>query len=367
MKSRQLIEDERWMARAIELARLGEGLTRPNPPVGAVIVRQGRAVGEGFHRKAGGPHAEVYAFRKAGSRARGATLYVTLEPCSTHGRTPPCTDAIIRNGIKRVVFGVPDPNPAHAGRATDLLKRAGIAVTPGALAGPCAALIEPFGMHQLEKRPFVTLKLGLTLDGRIADAKGRSRWITGPEARKQVHALRRRVDAILVGCETAVTDDPSLLPVPSRGRRPWRVVLDARGRVPLRRRLFSDGLAHQTLVITSARSPRAWRASLAARGVTVELLPAKGGRFALRDALRLLGRRGLLHVLCEGGGTVAASLVRERLADEAWLFVAPKLLGADARSAFGGPGWSLAHAPGWRITDVSRAGADVWIRARPED
>ncbi|HMP74916.1 MAG TPA: bifunctional diaminohydroxyphosphoribosylaminopyrimidine deaminase/5-amino-6-(5-phosphoribosylamino)uracil reductase RibD [Kiritimatiellia bacterium] len=364
---RQPSADERWMARAISLARLAEGLTRPNPPVGAVIVKQGRVIGEGFHRKAGGPHAEVYAFRKAGPRARGATLYVTLEPCSTQGRTPPCTAAILRNGIKRVVFGVPDPNPAHAGRATALLKRAGIAVTHGVLGDACAALIEPFRMHQTEKRPFVTLKLGITLDGRIADAKGQSHWITGAEARKQVHALRRRVDAILVGCATAAADNPSLLPVPSRGRKPWRVVLDARGRVPLRHRLFSDGLARQTLVITSPRSSHVWRDTLASRGVTVESLPAKNGRFAMRDVMRLLGQRGILHVLCEGGGELAASLVREQLVDEAWFFIAPKVLGADARPAFGGIGWPLARAPGWRIVDISRAGVDVWLRARPED
>lgn len=366
MNPRRPNADEPWMDRAIAQARKGEGLTRPNPPVGAVLVKNGRLLAAGFHRKAGGPHAEVYAFRRAGDRAHGATLYVTLEPCSTWGRTPPCTDAIIRHGVRRVVVGVTDPNPRHSGRGLRLLRRAGIEVIVGVRADVCASLIEPFAMHMKERRPFVTLKLGSTLDGRIADAKGISRWITGPQARREVHALRRRVDAILIGRATAQKDDPSLLPVPSHGRKPWRVLLDAAGRVPLRNRLFSDGFGRQTLVFTSTRSSTAYRETLAARGIEVEILSAPRGHFSMQRVLRALGRRGILHVLCEGGGALAGSLIRERLVDEAWFFFAPRLLGSDATPSVGGKGWRLSHAPAWTIKDVTRIGADVWIHARPE-
>lgn len=366
MEQRKPTADERWMSRAIALARKGEGLTRPNPPVGAVLVKNGRCIGEGYHHRAGGAHAEINALRKAGDKARGATLYVTLEPCSTWGRTPPCTDAILKIGIRRVVVGTVDPNPKHAGRGAHLLRRAGVEVEIGVCGAICAELIEPFAMLQKKRRPFVTLKLGSTLDGRIADATGRSRWITDAESRREGHKLRCRVDAILVGRNTAQMDDPSLLPNPSHGRRPLRVVLDASGKVPLRSRLFTDGFTAQTLVFTSARSPRAYRESLSRRGVEVLLLPARQGRFSMRDVLATLGRRGILHVLCEGGGVLAGSLIREKRADEAWFFFAPCILGGDATPSVGGKGWPLSRATKWIIKEVRRPGNDVLIRARPE-
>ncbi len=199
MPRRPPIEDERWMRIALAQARRGEGLTRPNPPVGAVLVRNGRLLGRGFHRRAGRPHAEINALRAAGDAARGATLYVTLEPCSTWGRAPPCTEQIIARGIRRVVIGCPDPNPNHAGRGVRILRRAGLSVTVGVCGPECAGLVAPFHSWITRGLPYVTLKLGASLDGRIADARGRSRWITGPEARREAHRLRRRVDAILVG------------------------------------------------------------------------------------------------------------------------------------------------------------------------
>ncbi|MBW7908744.1 MAG: bifunctional diaminohydroxyphosphoribosylaminopyrimidine deaminase/5-amino-6-(5-phosphoribosylamino)uracil reductase RibD [Kiritimatiellae bacterium] len=358
--------DEVWMERALEWARKGEGLTRPNPPVGAVVVRSGQLIAEGYHQKAGGAHAEVNALRKAGERARGSTLYVTLEPCCTWGRTPPCTKAILEAGVARVVIGCTDPNPRHAGRGIRLLRRAGVEVQSDVCRAACEELIEPFALLMREGRPFVTLKLGVTLDGRIADERGASRWITGPGSRRAVHDLRRRVDAILVGHNTARRDNPSLVPVPSRGRKPWRVVLDAAGNLPLRSRLFADGLGRQTLVVTSSRSPLHYRASLRARGVEVEVLPTKRGQFAMRQLLLMLGRRGLLHVLCEGGGALAGSLIRDGLVDEAWFFYAPRLLGANAVPAVGGPGWTLRNAPAWKLLSAERVGDDVWVRVRPE-
>lgn len=366
MGQRKPTADERWMERAVELARKGEGLTRPNPPVGAVLVKNGRRIAEGYHHRAGGAHAEINTFRKAGARARGATLYVTLEPCSTWGRTPPCTDAILQHGIKRVVVGTTDPNPKHAGRGVKLLRRAGLKVEVGVCASLCEALIEPFSMFQLKHRPFVTLKLGSTLDGRIADSKGKSRWITGAESRREVHLLRSRVDAIMVGRRTAELDNPSLLPVPSHGRAPWRVILDASGTLSPGSRLFTDERRAQTLVFTSTRSPRAYRDTLEKRGVSVELLPTKQGRFSVRKILSALALRGVLHVLCEGGGSLAASLIHEKLADETWFFFAPRILGGTATPSIGGESWPLLRAPQWSIKEVKRLGRDVLIRARPE-
>ena len=203
---------EFWMQRALRLARRGEGLTRPNPPVGAVAVKSGKIVGEGYHRRAGGPHAEVVALSKAGTKARGCTLYVTLEPCCTWGRTPPCTDLILSSGVRRVVVSVRDPNPRHSGRGLTLLRRKGIRVIEGVCAEEGMKLIAPFAKWIRRGLPYVTLKLGMSVDGKIADRKGRSRWITGPEARNKVHELRRRVDGILVGGGTVRNDDPSPAP-----------------------------------------------------------------------------------------------------------------------------------------------------------
>ncbi len=367
MRMRVSSADERWMLRAIAQARRGEGLTRPNPPVGAVIVKNNRLLAEGYHRRAGGPHAEIVALRKAGDRARGADLYVTLEPCSTWGRTPPCVEAIIRAGIRRVICGATDPNPRHAGRGFRLLRNAGIEVATAVAHAPCEELIAPFAMLQRMGRPFVTLKLGMTLDGRIADRSGKSKWITGPRARRIVHALRRRVDGILVGRETVRLDNPSLLPVPARGRSPRRIVLDPKGRLPLNRKIFSDEWRAHTLVFVGPDAPMQYCEALDARGVEWEVLPLVRGRFVLSRVMRALGARGLLHVLCEGGGDLAAGLVRERLADEAWFFIAPRILGGAGRPAIGGAGWPLERAPHWKWIEATPVGPDWWIRVRPEE
>lgn len=355
------------MARALELARRGEGLTRPNPAVGAVLVRRGRVVGEGYHRKAGGPHAEIVALRRAGAEARGATLYVTLEPCSTWGRTPPCTEAIVRAGVRRVVSCVRDPNPRHAGRGIALLRKQGVRVDEGVLADEGRQLLAPFAKWITTGRPRVTLKLGMTVDGKIADAAGTSRWITGARSRRAVHDLRRRVDAILVGRRTVELDDPSLLPVPTLGRRPLRVVVDGRGRLTLRRRLFDDGLPGQTLVLTTTASSRRYRLGLQKRGIDTVVVASRTGEIKPARLLRELGRRGILHVLCEGGGVLAEALIRAGAVDEYWLFVAPRILGGAATPAVGGSGWILARAPRLRFREQVRMGDDLLIRAEPEE
>jgi diaminohydroxyphosphoribosylaminopyrimidine deaminase/5-amino-6-(5-phosphoribosylamino)uracil reductase len=351
--------DARWMRLALRLARRGEGATRPNPPVGAVVVKAGRAVGRGYHRKAGGPHAEIWALREAGARARGATLYVTLEPCSTWGRTPPCTDAILAAGIVRVVVATGDPNPSHKGRGLRLLRAAGLAVSTGVLDAEARCLIRPFVAWMCRGRPWVTLKLATTLDGRIADAGGRSRWITGPASRKRVQALRRASDAIVVGVGTALADDPSLLPRPAAGRRPWRVIVDSTGRLPLTARVLTDAERDQTLVATTRRCPAARAAAYANAGAEVVSLPTAGGHVSIPALLRALHRRNVMRVLCEGGGELAAAWLAAKAVDEIVWFVAPKILGGDAVNAVRGAGWSLANAPQFAVDTVERSGDDV--------
>ena len=354
--------DERWMRRALALARRGEGLTRPNPPVGAVVVAGGRKVGEGFHRIAGGPHAEVIALLQAGKKARGATLYVTLEPCSTWGRTPPCTDAILAAGIRRIVVAARDPNPKHAGRGLRLLRQRGVPLDAGVCAAEGRALIAPFRMLMLTGRPFVTLKLGMTLDGRIADRTGASRWITSAAARSAVQALRRRVDAILVGGATIRADNPRLRPRPDAGRCPLRVVVTASGKLPPRCQVLRDAYADCTVVATTPAGAR--RLARAKTAAQIWTFPARGRKIDLRALLQKLGAGGALHVLCEGGGRLAAELLRAQLVDELLMFVAPKFLGGDALPAVGG-GWKLAAAPAFELQSVARIGPDLLIRAKP--
>ncbi len=269
------------MRRALTLAARGLGETNPNPVVGCVVVRGGRVLGEGWHARAGGPHAEVVALRQAGSRARGATLYVTLEPCAHLGRTPPCAPLVRDSGVARVVVATPDPNPLVRGRGLALLRRAGIAVTTGVLAGEAARLNERFLLSARLGRPFVLLKAATTLDGRIATASGHSKWITGPAERRQARWLRRLHDAVLVGIGTALADDPLLLPSP-RTRRPFtRVVLDSRLRLPLESRLVRTASARQPVLVLTCRDEPARCLELEAAGVTV--VPVAAERRTRRD------------------------------------------------------------------------------------
>jgi diaminohydroxyphosphoribosylaminopyrimidine deaminase/5-amino-6-(5-phosphoribosylamino)uracil reductase len=350
------------MRRALALARRGEGLTRPNPPVGAVVVRRGKQVGEGYHRKAGGPHAEVYALRQAGRQARGADLYVTLEPCATWGRTPPCTDAILKAGIRRVFYAVPDPNPVNYRRGLARLRRRGVQVREGIGREEGERLAAPFAHHIRTGRPLVTLKLAVTLDGRIADRQGRSRWISGPASRALVQALRRRTDAVLVGRGTVDADNPSLQPRPARGRRPYRVIVDSRGRLNLHARVLTDRVAEQTLVATTRHCSTAARRRLERKGARRLVLPAGRGGVSLTALLTALGKLGVMHVLCEGGGRLAGQLIRSGLVDEMVLFIAPIALGEGGRAAVAGVNWSMQNRPEWNILDVRKVGRDIVLR-----
>ncbi len=360
-------EHEPWMQQALAQARLGEGLTRPNPPVGAVLVKNGRLVGSGFHVKAGTAHAERVALEKAGADAAGGTLYVTLEPCSTWGRTGPCTESILAAKVARVVVATRDPNPRHNGRGVRQLRRAGVEVVEHVCEPDARRLLAPFACWITTGQPFLTLKLAQSLDGRIADRRGHARWISGPESRARVHHLRRCADAIMVGSGTVLADDPQLLPRPARGRQPWRVVVDSRGRIPLRARVFSDDFGAQTIVAVTPACPARRLKELERRGATVLRLPARQGRVDLARLLRELGRMGLLHVLCEGGGELAAGLIHSGLVNRYFFILAPCLIGGGgSRPSVGGAGWLMAERPWLSIRGSGWAGQDLWIEAEPK-
>jgi diaminohydroxyphosphoribosylaminopyrimidine deaminase/5-amino-6-(5-phosphoribosylamino)uracil reductase len=326
------------MNRALGLAALGIGETNPNPMVGCVIVKDGQVVGEGWHERAGGPHAEVMALERAGTAARGATMYVTLEPCAHLGkRTPPCAPRVAASGVRRLVVCTRDPNPRVDGRGLRRLRNAGVRVTEGVLAEEARRLNARFFASCRLGRPFVLLKAAVTLDGRIATASGDSRWITSPEQRRAARRMRRLYDAVLVGIGTVLADDPLLLPSP-RTRRPFvRVVLDSRLRIPSRSQLVRTAGPRAPLwVFTLVKGGRR-RARLESRGVTVIPVAGAAARVSPRAVLRALTERGLHSVLVEGGGEVLGSFLAARLVDEVALFRAPLLLGGrDSRPAFGG-------------------------------
>ncbi len=351
--------DVRYMRRALALARRGRGWTSPNPCVGAVLVRANQILGEGYHARAGAPHAEVEAIRRAkldGPRSirHGLTLYVTLEPCSTHGRTPPCTQAIISAGIGRVVVAARDPNPKHNGRGLGQLRRAGIKVEQGLLADDATQLNSGFNHWIVNGRPLVIAKAAMSLDGKIATRTGDSRWITDTKARRVSHQLRAQYDAVLVGAGTAQHDDPRLtLRHGVRGQQPWRVLVDGQGQVPLSAHLFSDRLRQRTIVATTSHSSPHWRKQLVAAGVTVLNLPVAGGHVSLKTLLRLLGRRQITSLLVEGGGGLLGAFCDKDLVDEVRFFYAPVILGgATATAAVAGAG-AKTVAAGMRLVDVS--------------
>jgi diaminohydroxyphosphoribosylaminopyrimidine deaminase/5-amino-6-(5-phosphoribosylamino)uracil reductase len=348
------------MARAVALAQRALGRTSPNPAVGAVVVKAGRVVGEGWTRPAGGPHAEVVALRQAGGRAAGATLYVTLEPCAHHGRTPPCADAVIAAGLARVVVAVGDPNPLVRGRGLRALRRAGLDVTTGVLADEAGAVSAWFRHFIVRRRPFVLVKLAASLDGRIATAGGESRWISGPEARRFVHELRNRVDAVLVGSGTVVADDPALTCRLRGGRDPLRVVVDGRLRTSPRARMLRQRSKAATLIATTRDAAPARAAALARAGAEVVPVASRRGKIALDALLTELAARGVVSILVEGGGELAAALLRARLVDRLLIVTAPTIIGGDGRAMLGSLALRrLAEAP--RLVDerVTRLGADL--------
>lgn len=358
-------DDRRHMRRALELAERGRGTTDPNPLVGCVLVRDGRVVGEGWHERSGGPHAEDVALAAAGDGAADATAYVTLEPCAHEGRTGPCAPALVEAGIRRVVYAVDDPKPEAAGGA-DVLRSAGIDVRAGVLAGEAERQNEEFLLVERRRRPFVTLKLAQSLDGRVATADGASRWITSEPARTRVHELRGRTDAVMVGSGTALADDPRLTvrEVDAPRGQPRAVILDGRGRIPVGATVVRDG----TIVVTSPASGGRWRRELVSAGADVVEVPAAddAGVEPLATLEALLAR-GVRTVLCEGGPTVAGALVRGDLVDRLVLHVAPIVLGDGAVPTLAGVDVAAVDtAPRWRLDATASYGPDVELVLRPE-
>jgi diaminohydroxyphosphoribosylaminopyrimidine deaminase/5-amino-6-(5-phosphoribosylamino)uracil reductase len=334
--------DWQWMRRALAVAEQGRGFVEPNPLVGAVVVRDGRFVAEGWHRKFGEAHAEVNALAAAGAAAAGATLYVTLEPCCHHGKTPPCTDAILRSGIRRVVAALEDPFPQVAGRSAELLRGAGVAVEFGLGAAEARRLNAPYLKVLATGRPYVHAKWAMTLDGKIASRTGDAKWISNEQARARVHKLRGVMDGIVIGIGTALADDPILTARPTGPRIPKRIVLDTLGRLPLTNRLVQTAGETPTWVVVSPRAPTDVSRRLHDRGCEVLTIQEENGKPSVAGLLAELGRRRLTNLLVEGGAGVLGSFLDAGAIDEVHVAIAPRLLGGqEAKTPFGGQGLAM--------------------------
>ncbi|WP_310600575.1 bifunctional diaminohydroxyphosphoribosylaminopyrimidine deaminase/5-amino-6-(5-phosphoribosylamino)uracil reductase RibD [Desulfobulbus sp.] len=361
-----------YMELALDQARKGLGRTSPNPAVGAVIVKDGVVVGRGYHKKAGTPHAEVNALADAGPRAAGATIYVTLEPCNHAGRTPPCTEAILRSGIAKVVIGMADPNPHVAGGGSQYLASRGIEVHSGVLEQQCRALNYPFIKHTATGQPWVLMKAGLSLDGKITFRQRHGEAITGPEAQRYVHRLRDQVDAILVGVETAIIDDPNLTTRIEGGaetRDPLRVVLDTVLRLPPEARMLHQASTAETWIVCGEDAPREREARLIDQGAKICRVAVNAeGRVELSATLCLLGTHNITSLLVEGGARVHGAFYDRRLVDEVALLYAPFIIGDGGTPLV--RGYRLedgrAHAPFLRDVSVQLLGSDILVRALTE-
>jgi diaminohydroxyphosphoribosylaminopyrimidine deaminase / 5-amino-6-(5-phosphoribosylamino)uracil reductase len=358
--------DEQQMRAALQLARRGCGATSPNPMVGAILVKGGKIIGRGWHRRAGLPHAEIEALRdaqKCGQNPKGATLYVTLEPCCTHGRTPPCTEAIIASGIKRVVIGAMDPNPKHAGKGFKILRRAGIEVVRGILTDECVRLNEAFNHWIVHRTPFVTVKAAMTLDGKIATASGESKWITGTQSRAAGMKLRHGADAILVGINTVLADNPSLtFRAGKNERRLRRIILDSMARTPLNAKVVSDEFANLTTIFVGKAAPKNRVSKLAEKA---NVIAAPGAKINLPWLLKKLGEENVTSLLVEGGGETNASFLTGGVAQRVAFFYAPKILGGrDSRKAVAGDGVKkLSDVIQLREVEWKRIGEDLLLTA----
>ncbi len=335
------MSDEKYMREAIELAKRRKGLTHPNPTVGAVIVKKGQIIGRGFHKKAGFPHAEREAIKdaiKRGYDITGSTMYVTLEPCCHYGRTPPCTEAIIDSRIERVVIATLDPNPQVAGKGVKTLKEKGIKVDVGVLEREAKELNEDFFVYITEKRPYITVKVAQTLDGKIATSTGSSKWITGKISRIYAHKLRNEATAILVGVGTAISDNPSLtVRHIETEKQPVRVLLDKNLKTPEDFKIFDT--SSKTIVFISKDAPEDKRKSLEKKeNIEIIELPLHDGKFSLKDILSSLYERDIVHLLVEGGKETVTGFIKENLFDRISLFIAPKIVGEDGISSFGNLG-----------------------------
>ncbi len=353
------------MRRALALARKGVGRTSPNPAVGCVIVRDNVVVGEGWHQKAGTPHAEVHALRQAGALASGADLYVTLEPCSHFGKTPPCADALVDARVARVFIGMIDPNPRVSGSGIAKLRSAGIEVISGLLESACFSINRPFIKQVTTGLPYVTLKSAMTMDGRTGTASGDSRWVTGESARKMVHRLRGTHDSIMAGVGTVLADDPQLTCRVRRGHDPLRVIIDSTLRIPAKAEVLHVKSKASTLIATIS-TDSAKIAPLKAYGAEILQCKARDGRVDLLDLLYRLGSRGVQSILLEGGAELAGAMLREQLIDRCIFFYAPKLVGGDGVGLFSGSGVErMADAIRLSGVSVGIIGEDIIVEGEP--
>lgn len=355
--------NENYMRQALHIASFAEGRTSPNPLVGAVIVKDSRIVGQGWHRKAGTPHAEIHAISQAGELSKNADLYVTLEPCNHYGRTGPCTEAIIQAGIKRVVVAMTDPNPVVAGQGLARLRQAGIEVVEGILAMEAARQNEVFIKWIATGMPFGVFKTAMTVDGKIATAAGNSQWISCQEARLQVHKLRDKYDAILTGIGTVLADNPQLTTrLPEGGKNPVRIIVDSKGRIPLTANILNDGQA-RTIIAVSTGAPDDKVEQIRARGAEVTVLQEVAGKLDLRQLFQWLGRQHITSVLVEGGAAVAASVMDSNLIDKVCWFIAPKIVGGiSAAGPIGGNGiLKLEEAIMLEDINVQPVGTDTML------
>jgi diaminohydroxyphosphoribosylaminopyrimidine deaminase / 5-amino-6-(5-phosphoribosylamino)uracil reductase len=354
--------DKRYLRLACRLALKAAGRTSPNPMVGAVLVRGRKIIATGYHRRAGQDHAEIVALKRAGAKAKGATLYINLEPCSHYGRTPPCSRALISAGIKEVVAGMKDPNPLVAGEGFRQLRRAGIRVRTGILEEECRRLNEAFIKYITRRLPLVTLKLAASLDGKIAAVSGDARWISSEDSRRIVHQLRNQVDAVMVGVGTVLADDPQLTCRISRGRNPWRVILDARLRIPLSAQVLRQPDPQKNIIVTGDRLRRAKIQALEALGARVWQVKLRRGRIPWAIVLKRLAAQGALSVMIEGGATTAAWALQEEMVDKILFFYAPMILGGDGRVMIDGLGVRRVREA-IRVEDmeVRKSGADTLV------
>lgn len=358
--------DEHYMRRALELARRGEGYVEPNPMVGAVLVRGDRVVGEGWHERFGGPHAEVVALQQAGELAQGATLYVTLEPCCHWGKTPPCTEAILRAGVRRVVAAMTDPFPAVSGRGLEILRQAGVQVEVGLLESEARELNAPYLKRILRGRPWVIAKWAMSLDGKIATSLGESKWISGEQSRQLARQWRGKMDGVLVGIGTVLRDDPHLGAPPGSPRTPTRIILDTHLRIPLHSRLVNTARETPVLVVHGLPADTATRDALLRAGCECLAVPAEEGRVSVPAVLDELGRRGMTNLLVEGGGEVLGSFFDIGEVDEVRVFIAPVLIGGrDAPTPLAARGIAhLSEIRRLRTCHIQTLGSDCLITGR---
>ena len=361
--------DEGFMKQTLRLAKKGLGSTSPNPLVGALVVKNRKIIGSGYHKKAGAPHAEIEALSKAGKRAKGATLYVNLEPCNHYGRTPPCTKTILKSSVKKVVVGMVDPNPYVTGGGCEFLSSHGVKVKCNVLEEECKRLNEVYIKYITKDKPFVILKGALTLDGWIATQTGNSKWITGEKSRKFVHLLRKRVDAILVGVETVIVDNPYLTPylIGRSTSDPFRVIVDTNLRIPLHSRVFDSPKSGLTIIAVGSNVDSAKRKKIANLGARVVNCQIRNRRIDLADLLDELAKMSMSSVLVEGGATLFGSMIREELVDKYYMFLAPKILGGDNGVPFArGPGCdSIENCVLLKDLMVRRFDDDIMIEAYP--